>query len=131
MSRSNWNFSGNVPKNFDDHINRSIPLYNEVHLLFSILSDFFIQKNSKIIDLGCSTGTFLNLLYKRHKSIKKKLKYIGINIIKPMILLAKKKNKKNKINFINGDIFNFNLNNACIISSFYTIQFIPKKNVKF
>ena len=45
-----------------------------------------------------------------------------------MIQFCKKKYSKNKIIFKKKDIFNVNLNKSCIISSFYTIQFIsPKK----
>ena len=28
---SNWSFDKNVPKNFDKHISKSVPLYNETH----------------------------------------------------------------------------------------------------
>ena len=31
---SDWNFNGNVHKTFDDHINKSVPLYSETHDLF-------------------------------------------------------------------------------------------------
>ena len=55
---SNWNFKGNVYKYFDKHIIKSVPLYLETQELYLKLSDFFLQNNSKIIDLGCSTGTF-------------------------------------------------------------------------
>ena len=124
---SDWTFKGNVYKNFDKHINKSVPLYPETHQLYLHLSDFFLQDSSKIIDLGCSTGIFLNKLFERHGKNSKKLKFIGIDNVKEMINFFKKKNNRN-ISFINNNILNYNLNNSCIISSFYTIQFIsPKK----
>lgn len=72
-SVSNWNFKGKVAKNFDTHIDMSVPLYKETHNLYVNLSDFFLQDKSKIIDLGCSTGTFLNLIYQRHKRNNKQI----------------------------------------------------------
>ena len=125
---SDWSFKGNVYKNFDQHINKSVPLYLETHQLYLHLSDFFLHDNSKILDLGCSTGVFLSNLYDRHKNNSKKIKFIGIDSIKEMINFCKKKNKKKKISFLKKDIHNINFKNSSIISSFYTIQFIsPKK----
>lgn len=126
---SNWNFKGNVSFYFDKHIKKSVPLYTETQELFAQLSDFFLQSNSKIIDLGCSTGTFINKLNDRHKHNDKKIKYIGLDNTLDMIKFCRKKYKKNKnIVFKFTDVFKFNLNKSCIISSFYTIQFIsPKK----
>ena len=42
-SVSNWNFDGDVAKNFDKHIDKSVPLYKETHNLYVNLSDFFLQ----------------------------------------------------------------------------------------
>ena len=88
---SDWSFKGNVYKNFDQHINKSVPLYLETHQLYLHLSDFFLHDNSKILDLGCSTGVFLSNLYDRHKNNSKKIKFIGIDSIKEMINFCKKK----------------------------------------
>ena len=58
-------------------------------------SDFFLAEKSNIIyDLGCSTGSFLKALSNK-KKIKKHF-YYGIDEIKEMCLLAKKKIKNNK-----------------------------------
>ena len=129
---SNWNFRGNVYKNFDSHIIKSVPLYNEAHNLYLKLSDFFLQEKSNIVDIGCSTGTFLTKVHARHSKNHKNLKFIGVDNIREMIKSCKKKNKNKKnIYFLNKEIENYNLKKCCIISSFYTIQFIsPKKRQK-
>ena len=62
---SDWTFKDNVYKNFDSHINKSVPLYFETHDLYLKLSDFFLQEKSKIVDIGCSTGTFLFKVFER------------------------------------------------------------------
>jgi len=126
---SDWNFNGNVFKNFDNHINRSVPLYKETQNLYLKMSDFFLQDNSKIIDIGCSTGTFLNSVYDRHYKNSKKIQFQGIDNVSEMIKFCKKKIKKNykNLKFIYGDVFKKDLDNSCIISSFYTIQFISQK----
>ena len=86
---ASWTFDKDVWKNFDKHINNSIPLYLLCHKLGLEISDFFLEKNSKVIDLGCSTGTFINKLDTRHKN--NKLKIHGYDAIKKMVKSAKKK----------------------------------------
>ena len=120
---SSWTFSGNVAKNFDKHIDKSVPLYGWSHDLGLKISDFFVKKNSKIHDLGCSTGTFIKKINLRHNN--KKIFIKGYDIEKKMVALAKKNNQKNKnvkINFEN--ISSANLKDSDFITSFYTIQFI-------
>ena len=124
-----WSFDGDTFKNFDKHINKSVPLYQETHDLYLNFSDFFLQENSKIIVIGSSTGTFLINLHKKHNKTKKGLKFEGYDAINKMIIYSnKKKPKQNNIKFKKKDINNINFKNSCLISSFYTIQFIsPKK----
>jgi tRNA (cmo5U34)-methyltransferase len=124
-----WSFDGSIYKNFNNHIKKSVPLYKETHDLYLNFSDFFLQDNSKIIDIGSSTGTYLINLFKKHRNTRKGLKFEGYDTIKKMVDYSNK-NKPNKkdIKFINKDINKINFKNSCIISSFYSIQFIsPKK----
>jgi tRNA (cmo5U34)-methyltransferase len=127
---ASWTFSGGVYKNFDKHINKSVPFYKECQDLFIELSDFFIADKSKVIDLGCSTGSFLKKLVLRNNNrLKKKIIYIGYDNVKEMINFAKKNSKLLKnIKFINKSVLSGSLKNTSIISAFYTIQFIhPSK----
>tara|TARA_B100000902_G_C27322131_1_gene925429 strand:+ start:3036 stop:3752 length:717 start_codon:yes stop_codon:yes gene_type:complete len=123
---SNWQFRGSVIDNFDYHIDKSVPLYKETHNLYLYLSDFFLEEKTKIIDIGCSTGTFLQKLIMRHKKVSrfKNIKLIGIDNEKDMITKSKKKISYKNLKFINKSVFQTKLNNSCIISSFYTMQFI-------
>lgn len=125
---SDWSFAGNVYKRFDEHINKSIPLYNLTHQLYLDISDFFLQQDSKILDIGCSTGSFLNKIYARHKNNSKKVQFIGIDNVKQMINYCKKKYNNKKIKFFFSDVLKYNFSKKyCLISSFYTIQFITPK----
>ena len=63
-----WTFSKGVHKVFDAHINKSVPGYNFAHKSILWLSDPFITKGSKVLDIGCTTGTLLFDLAKRHES---------------------------------------------------------------
>ena len=87
---SAWTFDKNVPKNFDKHISKSVPLYHQMQWLCEQVSDFYIKEDSVVYDIGCSTGNLLFKLADRHK-LKKKAKYIGLDVIKKMVNFAKKK----------------------------------------
>ena len=41
---SSWTFDKNVPKHFDKHIEKSVPMYNQMHWLCEQISDFILRK---------------------------------------------------------------------------------------
>ena len=124
---ANWSFSGKTPKNFDTHINKSIPLYKWTHEIGLEVADFFLTNNSITYDIGCSTGTFVKKLSSRVKN--KKVKIIGIDEIPEMIKKAKLNCRKNKnIFFYKANIESLNLKKNNLITSFFTMSFIkPSK----
>ncbi len=129
LKNASWTFSGNVAKSFDSHITKSVPFYNKTHELGLDISDFFLQENSKVLDIGCSTGSFVKKL--QQKNINKKLKIIAIDTEKTMISYAKK-NSTNKINFFCKDYLKFKIKKQNLITSFFTIQFVhPSKRQIF
>lgn len=119
-----WSFKGKIANNFDEHIINSVPYYKSTHDIFIRFSDFFIKENSLVYDLGCSTGSFLIDLDKRHND--NSVKYIGYDNQKGMIEFAKKKLPKAKknISFQCKNVNSIKFLNPSLIVSFYTIQFI-------
>jgi len=121
--KKQFEFDEEVASVFDDMIKRSVPFYKEVLDLVSAL----VVKNSKeksiVYDLGCSTGTTLIEIYSKSD---KNLNLIGVDSSFYMIERARKKAKAYgaKIDFIIGDILEFDFKKAdCFISN-YTFQFI-------
>ena len=87
-----WTFSGDVVKNFDNHIKKSVPGYDEGHDLITNLTPFFIGENrSKVVEIGCSTGTLLKKI--RQTTERSDVEFIGIDIENDMINFAKENNK--------------------------------------
>lgn len=84
-----WRFNDNVAKNFDKHVNQSIPHYKDLQLYISALAEWFIKDGSVIYDLGCSTGESIKNICKLNT--KTKFEIIGLDSSKKMIDLAKKK----------------------------------------
>jgi tRNA (cmo5U34)-methyltransferase len=120
---SNWSFGGEVYKNFDSHVQKSVPQYFEGQKIVEQISDFFVPNGSLVYDIGCSTGTLIEKLAKRHNN--KSIQFIGCDIEKGMVSAAKDKCKKYKnIKIIKDSITNLQLKSSNLIISYYTIQFI-------
>ncbi len=123
--RSSWDFHGETALNFDDHVSKSVPGYNEGHEIILSLSDYFVTQNdSYIVDIGSSTGSLIKKLSDRYPN--KKLNFIGIDSVNEMCKIAEKKNIKtsHNINFECIDFLEFELKKPIsIFISYYTMQF--------
>ena len=120
---ANWSFGGDVHKNFDVHVQKSVPQYLVGQNIIEKISDFFLPNNSIVYDIGCSTGTLLEKLANRH--LNKKIDFIGCDIEKGMVSEAKKKCKRFKnIKIKNESILTLPLKKSNFIYAYYTIQFI-------
>ena len=91
-----------------------------MHEVGLAVSDFFVTNNARVLDIGCSTGTFLNKVKK--KLGFKKLDLVGIDIEKKMIEFAKK--NSNGIKFSQKDYLKTKFKKQNLITSFFTAQFI-------
>ncbi len=65
MNVNKWmHFGGDVPKHFDEHVRKSIPNYERVMEKIGFLSQFFVENDSRYLDIGSSTGrTLLEVVY--------------------------------------------------------------------
>ena len=54
---SDFKFSENVAKVFDDMVNRSVPFYGEIQRMMAELAADHAKESSNVYALGCSTGT--------------------------------------------------------------------------
>ena len=125
-SKGVWKFDKKTSKNFDAHVSKSVPLYNEGHKLITDLSDFFISNNSTVYDIGCSTGSLIEKIILNNN--KKNFKIYGIDTEKSMIDISKKRLKKYpQCTLRCNDINKVKFRKSDFIISYYTIQFIHPK----
>ncbi|MHC4913207.1 MAG: methyltransferase domain-containing protein [Planctomycetota bacterium] len=128
VENANWTFSGNVCENFDQHVARSVPFYDEGHDLVAKISDFFLQPGSLCYELGCSTGA-LSYKLAKHNEQKKDIRFIDIDKEKSMIKKAQDRCAEMKnVSFICADVMGVEMEKADLIVSYYTIQFVKPKN---
>ncbi|MBZ7941700.1 carboxy-S-adenosyl-L-methionine synthase CmoA [Campylobacter molothri] len=125
--KKQFEFDKNVASVFDDMISRSVPFYKENLELCAKLIAKIANYGVKVCDLGCSSANFLIFL----ASLRKDFRFFGIDNSLPMLEIAKSKASAYGLNieFIEGNLCEFNFFNSDIFISNYTLQFIrpPKR----
>lgn len=120
-----WTFGGDTPGTFEDHVAKSVPLYNEGHNVVTQLSDYFLHNNSLCYEIGSSTGVLLDKVLKHNQN--KRIQAVGIDVEPDMVAFAKKKYTNPNLSFVHADIAEYELDKADMIISYYTLQFIKPK----
>jgi tRNA (cmo5U34)-methyltransferase len=120
-----FRFNKEVAQVFDDMVSRSIPFYEEIHRLIVDLTTRFYTGKGVVVDLGCSTGTTIDLLEKHFISLGKTISFIGVDTSEPMLLEAKKKcSEVRQVKFLNEDMTEVDFSTAEIVILNYTLQFL-------
>jgi tRNA (cmo5U34)-methyltransferase len=108
-------FDFNTIDNFDNHINLSIPNYEQLFDLYVSLTSIFSEEGTSVIDYGCSTGKLLKAIPK-----KKGVHYIGID---NSDLLPE---SHDGIDFIKEDALQVMPSSASVVISMFFLQFLSK-----
>ncbi len=119
---------------FDEHIENSIRGYSNLMEDVISLSRYFVEDNTNIVDIGCSTGKNTKAMMDYNKDHSPKAHYIGIEVADGFE--EDLKNRKEELNnagftnveFIMKDIRKFQITNANLVTSIFTLQFMPKKD---
>lgn len=120
-------FDHGVAEVFDDMVSRSVPFYHEIHQIIKDLANYYFKENDSIFDLGCSTGTTINLLSKHLWG--KRARFVGVDNSEAMIVKATEKlaGLWHPYQLLVDNIENVTMENAGIIVMNYTLQFIAKE----
>jgi len=121
--KKQFEFDEDVASVFDDMLSRSVPHYDDMLNLTTSFALNYVNENSRIYDLGCSTATTLINIAQNSKH---PLNLVGIDTSNAMLNRAKHKANAYGIDieFIEDDIFNVNFESSNVIISNYTLQFI-------
>lgn len=121
-----FQFTAKVAEVFDDMLDRSIPCYRQLIGMTSQILSEFLKDGDLLYDLGCSTGTTLLELCRQLHTID--LHYIGLDnspaMIKKASLKAEMYSKRDRLQFVESDILEAELQAAGAVLSNYTLQFI-------
>ena len=120
---------------FDEHIDWSIRGYS--NLLGDVISfsRYFVEDNTNVVDIGCSTGKTTEKMLLHNKDHCKNATYVGIEIAKGFydnlderLVDLSKKEPWAQVEFIKDDVRHYNFDNCSLVTSIFTLQFMPKRN---
>ena len=70
---------GAMASSFDDHISHSIRGYKDLRSDCVSFSQYFIQPNTKVLDIGCSSGEFLRSVRDHNQKRYASTEYLGLD----------------------------------------------------
>jgi len=121
--RNKGDFSFDTIESFDEHIGTSIPRYKDIHACIDGMLQYFVVDGSKIVDLGCSTGSLLTRIDKKYHD--KDLVLHGYDSSKNLL----PSDSSGRAHFFLNDITDEELwdemKKSDIIFSIFTLCFIP------
>lgn len=127
---ADFKFGTEVVTVFDDMVSRSVPFYGEIQRMVAEMGKDFATADSKLYDLGCSTGASLVLL---DKTVKQEVKFIGLDDSNEMLRKCEKKLEENgikrdyelKVADLNQGA---EIENASVVNLCLTLQFLRPLN---
>lgn len=127
-----FTFGQGKTENFDEHIKKSIRGYDNLLQDVVNLSQYFVDQHTTVVDIGCSTGKLLQEIIAKN-SID--CDYVGVEIEKSFsdaLIKTRKQVTKARpstcLKFTEGDIRDYEFENCSLITSLFTLQFLPVKN---
>lgn len=113
----------NRDEGFDNHITKSIRHYDTLWSTIVDMSQYFVEPNTHVYDLGCSTGKLIKSLSEKNKDNAKNASYIGLD---SEVDFSKNFTQIHGTSLIHGDITKWNYENCSFATSIFTLQFIPQ-----
>ena len=115
---------------FDEHIEKSIRGYS--HLIEDVvsLSRYFVEDETNVVDIGCSTGKMTKALIDYNLDHSQEAKYIGLEIAEGFEKDLEKRKKElsyyDYVQFLSDDARWYEYSNCSLVTSIFTLQFMPK-----
>lgn len=123
---ADFKFNNSVVSVFDDMVNRSVPYYGEIQRMVAELAADFVQKDTDVYDLGCSTGTTLIGL---NSLVPEDIRFVGLDESREMLEKCRKKLTEagvtRQVGLRQADLQNDpEISNASVVVMCLTLQFI-------
>ena len=117
-----WKFDSTITAVFDDMLARSIPQYEAMRSMTTGIAAHYAQKDTAIVDLGCSRGGAIEPLTKRFAG-----QFIGIEVSPPMFEAALDRFKSvDHVEIRNEDLRSYYPpERASVALAILTLQFTP------
>lgn len=117
---------------FDNHIEQSIRGYSNLHDDVVALSRYFVDEESNVYDIGSSTGKTIAAMAKQNYEFAPRATYIGIenatgfkDAMDKRVVEVEEAYVGTKVFFDFEDIRDVEIENASLVTSLFTLQFMP------
>ena len=121
------------PEGFDNHIDKSIRGYSNLLEDTISFSRYFVEDYTRVVDVGCSTGKLTKELVRVNRVNKPNPWYVGVELAGGFYDDMSETQKSistefpgTHINFVRGDVCNYQFENCSYVTSLFTLQFMPK-----
>ena len=121
---------------FDNHIEQSIRGYSNLMEDVVSLSRYFVEDDTNIVDIGCSTGKNTQAMMEYNSDHSPTAQYFGVEVADGFVQNLKDRRLElnsagfNNVEFVMKDIRKFQFSNCNLVTSIFTLQFMPKKDRK-
>lgn len=120
---------------FDNHIEKSIRGYNNLHDDVVNLSRYYVEDYTNVVDIGCSTGKTIETMAIQNESIAPHAYYVGVEVatgfrtdMEKRMDVLEKRFRNNIFDFQFRDIRTYEFHNCSLVTSLFTLQFMPPKD---
>ena len=119
---------------FDEHIDWSIRGYSDMLKDVVAFSRYFVEDGTNVVDIGCSTGKVTEQMISFNTQYKPYVNWVGVEVAEGFFgnldqrakSIMKKYDKE--VDFIKDDVRNYDFENCSLVTSIFTLQFMPKKD---
>ena len=120
------------PEGFDNHIDKSIRGYSNLLDDTVSFSRYFVEDNTKVVDVGCSTGKLTKMIMGNNPN-RQDAQYVGVELAGSFFGNLDERRKEIEkeypwasLEWVKGDVTNYVFNNCSLVTSLFTLQFMPK-----
>jgi len=115
----------NFSTHFDEHINKSIRGYSDLRNDVVKISEYFVENDTTVMDLGCSQGSLLRRM-KEQNTFVQNTQYVGVEINDSF---KEHWEEDENLKYVIDDINTMEFpNNLSMVTSLFTFQFIPERH---
>ena len=117
---------------FDEHIDNSIRGYSNLLDDVVSFSRYFVEDHTKVVDIGCSTGKLTKMILANNPN-RHYAQYVGVELAGGFYDDMDNRYKEVRkdfpsaiLEFVRGDIRNYEFKKCSLVTSIFTLQFMPK-----
>jgi tRNA (cmo5U34)-methyltransferase len=112
---------------FDQHIRTSIRGYEDLRTDVVEYSCHFVKNGTRVIDVGCTTGTLLRSVRDAHQAARPSVDYLGIDVV-PSFGEHWRDQGADNVRFMVRDARSHDFENSSLVIALFTLQFVPERD---